>query len=308
MSQQLNLFPREVADTIEGRTADAWADSAAGSNAIDEVFAADSRYRSSREYLQLLDFIAGLPQYSAFNCFLLYIQNSAITHVATARTWARRFGRRLKFNARPLVILAPMGPVRFVYDLKDTEGEPLASESLRSHPPAERLRSGVYENTIHNCALQGIAVRDLSTDELPEDTALRMTPSIRKKYSSLNLAIEASYLVMLDPSERRDAKYAKLARELGHIFCGHLGIDKSAWWPERHHLRTAQEEMEAESVAFLICRRNGVAGREAKYLPHHAAGDQQIPVLSLNAILQAVNYIEAMGRARWRKPKRRGRY
>jgi hypothetical protein len=308
MSQQLTLFPKAMADTIDGGLGDMWADPATDANAIDEIFAADSRFRSAREFMQLLDFVARLPQYSAFNCFLLYTQNPAISQVATARTWARRYGRRLKFNARPLVILAPMGPVRFVYDLNDTEGDPVSAEQPKSHPARSRLQTGVYENTLHNCALQGIVVREVVSDDLRSDTALRMTPSNRKKYRNLNPAKDASYLVMLDPAHRPEAKYANLALELGHIFCGHLGIDKSAWWPERHHLNSTQEEIEAESVAFLICKRKDLASSSGKYLQRYQATDQQIPVFSLNAILQALNYIEAMGRSRWRKPQKRGKY
>ncbi|MBW2437859.1 MAG: hypothetical protein JRF29_11305, partial [Deltaproteobacteria bacterium] len=153
MSHQLNLFSKGVAYGIDGAAYDPLADPATEANAIDEMFAADSRYRSSREFVRLLNFITRLPQYSAFNGFLLYTQNPALSHVATARTWSRKFGRHLKFNARPLIILAPMGPVRFVYDLNDTEGDPVLAERLKSYPATQRLQTRVIENTIHNCAL-----------------------------------------------------------------------------------------------------------------------------------------------------------
>ena len=308
MSQQLGLFSKGDAATLDGSPADPWADPATEANAVDEIFVADSRYRSSREFLQLLNFIARLPQYSAFNGFLLYTQNPALSQVATARTWARKFGRHLKLNARPLVILAPMGPVRFVYDLKDTEGDPVIAEQLIPYPASERLPVSVYENTSHNCELHGIAVHEAIEDDRRNDTALRMTPAIRKKYAHLKLAKDAGYLIMLDPTDTTETKFAKLALELGHIFCGHLGIDRNAWWSERHHLGAAQEELEAESVAFLICQRKGLTRPAKILLRQHQLTDQQLPVFSLNAILQTVNYIETMGRSRWREPKRRGRY
>ncbi|MGD2097878.1 MAG: hypothetical protein PVG35_09875 [Desulfobacterales bacterium] len=308
MSQQLGLFSKGDAATLDGSPADPWADPATEANAVDEIFAADSRYRSSREYLQILNFIARLPQYSAFNGFLLYTQNPALAHVATARTWARNFGRRLKFNARPLVILAPMGPVRFVYDLKDTEGDPVIAEQLTSYAASDRLPASVYDNTIHNCTLHGIAVHEVGEVDRRNDTAVRMTPSVRKKYAQLNLVKDAGYLIMLNPADRTETRFAKLALELGHIFCGHLGIDKNAWWFERHHLSATQEELEAESVAFLICRRKGPAGVAKTFLRQYQLTDQQLPVISFNTILQAVNYIESMGRSRWREPKKQGKY
>ena len=308
MSQQLGLFSKADIATLDGSPADPWADPATEANAVDEMFVADSRYRRSREYLQVLNFIARLPQYSAFNGFLLYTQNPALSHVATARTWARKFGRRLKFNARPLVILAPMGPVRFVYDLKDTEGDPLIAEQLIPYATPERLPARIYENTIHNCELHGIAVREVIEEGRRNDAALRMTPSIRKKYAHLKLVKDAGYLIMLDPADRTETKYARLTRELGHIFCGHLGIDKNAWWSERHHLSATQDELEAESVAFLISQRKGLVSPAKAFLRQYQLTDQHLPVFSLNAILQAVKYIETMGRSRWREPKKRGRY
>ena len=308
MSQQLNLFSKGAGEKFDGTAYAPWDDPATEANAIDEMFAANSRYRSSREFMQLLNFIARLPQYSAFNGFLLYTQKPALSHVATARTWARRFGRHPKLNARPLVILAPMGPVRFVYDLNDTEGEPISAERLQSYATRQRWQARITENTVQNCALHGIVVREVVSNDRHKDAAVRMTPSIRKKYRHLNLVKDASYLVMVDPADKPEIKFASLALELGHIFCGHLGIDKNAWWSERHHLSANQEEIEAEAVAFLICRRIGLVSSTGEYLAPYQLGDQQIPVFSLNAILQAVNYIEAMGQSRWQKPKKRGRY
>lgn len=308
MSQQLGLFSKGEAATPDGSSADPWADLAIEANPVDEMFAADNRYRDSREYFQILNFIARLPQYSAFNGFLLYTQNPTLSLVATARTWARKFGRRIKFNARPLLILAPMGPVRFVYDLDDTEGDPVIAEQLISYPIPERLPASVYENTIHNCTLHGIEVREVVSNDRLNDTTLRMTPSIRKKYTHLKLVNDAGYLIMLDPADTTETKFARLAVELAHILCGHLGIDKNAWWSERHHLSATQQELEAESVACLICQRKGLASITKRFLQHYQITDQQLPVFSLNAILQAVNYIEAMGRSRWRKPKKQGRY
>lgn len=308
MSQQLNLFSQDAADKSDGAAYDPLADPATEANAIDELFAADSRFRSSREFMQLLNFIARLPQYSSFNGFLLYAQNPTSSHVATARTWARKFGRHLKFNARPLVILAPMGPIKFVYDLNDTVGAPVLAERLTSYPATQRFQTRIIENTVQNCALHGIVAREVVLNDRRSDTVVRVTPSIRKRYRHLNLVKDAGYLVMLDPAGRPEAKYARLALELGHIFCGHLGIDKNAWWSERHHLSATQGEIEAESVAFLICQRKGLTSSAGKYLARYQLTEQQIPVFSLNAILQAVNYIEAMGRSRWRKPKKRSRY
>jgi hypothetical protein len=272
------------------------------------MFAGSSFYRNGHEFLKLLNFIAHFPNYSAFNCFLLYTQNPSISYVATARTWARKFRRRLKFNATPLLILAPMAPVRFLFDVKDTEGDPVSPELLKQSTLKKRFRAGVYDNTVHNSSIQGIIVRELTLEDPSAVTAARMTPSIRKKYKDLHLKKDASYLILLNKASRLEEKYENLVLELGHIFCGHLGIDKNAWWSERHSLAPTQEEIEAQSVAFLIYQRIGLISSTEKYLPDYLTKDQEIPVFSLNALLQAVNYIEEMGKSRWNKPKKRSRY
>jgi hypothetical protein len=308
MSQQLNLFPKGSLNLTEDMPNDTLTNLKAALNAVDEVVVASKRYRNSREFLDLLNFLARFPNYSAFNCFLLYTQNPSISYVATARTWARKFSRRLKVDANPLVILAPMAPVRFLFDIKDTEGDPVSPELLNPSTTEEKLKARIYENTLYNCEIQGIIVRELILEDQFSDTAIRLTPSIRKKYRDLNLKKDASYLIILNQAIRPQEKYSNLAFELGHIFCGHLGIDKNAWWPERHSLNTIQEEFEAASVAFLICQRKGLTASAAKYLSAFFERDQEIPVFSLNAVLQAVNYIEEMGKSRWDKPKKRSRY
>ena len=49
-----------------------------------------------------------------------------------------------------------------------------------------------------------------------------------------------------------------LCHELGHIYLGHLGADKDGWWPYRVNLPQAVTEMEAEAVAYIVCRRAGL--------------------------------------------------
>ena len=271
MSQQLNLFPGSALDSTERDATDRQADLTAELNAIDEMFAASSLYRSSHEFLKLLNLIARFPNYSAFNCFLLYTQNPSISYVATARTWGRKFNRRLKIGANPLLIIEPMAPVRFLFDVKDTEGDPVSPELLKSSTLKKRFSASIYDHTVHNSLIQGIIVRELALEDPSAVTTARMTPSIRKKYKDLHLKKDAS-------------------------------------WSERHSLAPAQAEIVAQSVAVLICQRKGLISNTEKSLQDYLTVNQEIPVISLNALLQAVNYIEDMGKSRWDKPKKRSRY
>ena len=150
MEHQLSLFPSN--DAQKGTDAILTEDM----TALDEMFAASHRFRSSSEYLELLYFITRFPKYSPFNCVLLYTQNSSVSHVATAGSWKRRFNRRLKHNARPLVILAPMSPIRFVYDVADTEGDAIPPNLLTPHGETAKLPQQVFDYTVRNCMVHGI--------------------------------------------------------------------------------------------------------------------------------------------------------
>jgi hypothetical protein len=308
MSQQIKLFPDSRIPASEMFGDDRLIDQDIELNAVDEIFSASHRLHNHKEYVNLLSFISRFPNYSPFNCFLLFVQNPTISYVATARTWNRKFRRRPKIDARPLVILAPMGPIRFVFDIKDTEGHPLAEGLLASPITKPKHFSKVYENTLFNCTIQGISVYETSLEQGNMDTATRITPALRKKYKDLQLKEDSNYLIIINQRHSLEDKYSSLVYELGHIFCGHLGIDSNAWWSERRGANVVGEQIEAESTALLVCRRSGLLAGSEKYLTEPAANLQQLPAFSLNAVFQATNYIEDMGKSRWNKPKKSSRY
>jgi len=308
MTRQLDLFPDRSKTPDDITDKDRLLDPDFELNAVDEIFLAGSRFRQRQAYLELLQFISRFPNYSPFNCFLLYTQNTSLSYVATARTWSRKFKRQPRSDARPLVILAPMGPIRFVFDVNDTQGQPVTPEMLKPVTPKPAHLGKIFENTVFNCAIQGIAVFETPLDQADGDTATRVTPALRKKYQELNLKKDMNYLIILDKHHSIEYKYSSLGYELGHILCGHLGIDSNAWWSERRGLDLSSEAIEAESVAFLTCQRIGLSKNADNYLLDSITGNQELPLFSLNAVLQAVHYIEDMGKSRWRKPKKRSRY
>ena len=192
MTGQMSLFPSKDLPEDEEQTGEIEL------SAIDEMFAASRRYRSSREYMELLQFVARFQKYSAFNCFLLYLQNPFMTSVATAGRWRKKFKRRLKADARPLVILAPMSPVRFLYDLKDTEGQPASPDLLKPYNKAGRIQMDVYNKTVHNCAIHGIAARDVDLRHQYADGVIPLTYKTLKQFESLDLDSQMKYLILLE--------------------------------------------------------------------------------------------------------------
>jgi hypothetical protein len=78
---------------------------ASATQALDELFLLAGHYRSSQTYFELAKFIAHFHFYSPYNAMLLHIQLPGATFVATPTRWMEKYGRRIKPDARPLVIL-----------------------------------------------------------------------------------------------------------------------------------------------------------------------------------------------------------
>lgn len=304
MFEQLNLFqPSELPNAtgeelsvLEGAT-----------GALDELFRLTARWRRCREFLDLLQFVSRFPNYSPFNGFLIFLQRPDATRVATGRAWLQRYRRRLKPTARPILILAPMAPVLFVFDLKDTEGDPVAETPFASGETHGRLPVRILENTLRNCSRQRITVREAATGAPSGERAIRLTPAVRKAYAETDVEAGQRYLVLVAPDLSPEDKYAALAVELSRIFCGHLGDDADAGWPDRRDLDLEQSLLEAEAAAFLVCRRKGLKASFPRLATPPADEDRELPTISLHTFLQAAGHIEAMGKQPWRRPRKRGR-
>ena len=104
-------------------------------SSIDTLLQASSRYRHSRNFQDMIDFMGRFRDYAPYNNMLVRIQNPSCGFYATEKDWLARFERSLKEDARPMIILAPMHPVLLVYDLDETKGR---------EPPEELLRFSQY--------------------------------------------------------------------------------------------------------------------------------------------------------------------
>ena len=304
MTEQLRLFPDSALNKTDALPDEHADDLDMASNPVDEILASLARFKSGPGFLELMRFIARFPTYSTFNGLLLFLQNPSATYVATARTWAQKHQRHPRGDAKPLIILAPMAPILFLFDIEDTEGAPVNSSLLRPQNIDDRQLGKLYASTRHNAALHGISVHETDAGGGEIDAVSRITPALRKKFQDLNLPGDTSYLIFIDKSLPLEDRYASLAHELGHIFCSHLGIDRHAWWPERKDLNIRGESVEAGAVAFLVCRRGGLRANADRFLLQ-LSEYHEMPPVSLNAVIQAAGYIEDMGRQSWKTPKKR---
>lgn len=128
--------------------------------ALDELFGAIDKYRTSKGFRELLEFLKRLPTVGPYNGLLLHIQRPGVTQVATVREWMR-LGRKVKRQANPLVTLKAFGPVEFVYDISDTTGPDLPPDVSDPFCTTGQLSSLVPKRTALHAEADRISVREV---------------------------------------------------------------------------------------------------------------------------------------------------
>lgn len=268
---------------------------------LDLLFQEVGQYRDSRDYTKLFLFLVRFPWLSPYNAMLLHIQKPGSVFVATAKKWKMKFNRTIKPGARPLVILVPFGPVQFVFEISDTEG-------LEGTVPEEILQPFKAEGYISDKQLG--CLRDnlirWGINYYEADRGSMLAGSLRKdrnnkiervytrgKVSS----IKTFFTMEINQNLSNAEKYATISHELGHLFCGHLGVPEEyghLWPKKRGTLCHNIKEFEAESVAWLVCERVGIKNPSAAYLNGYLSENNQIPNISLESVLKAAGMIEAL--------------
>lgn len=284
--------------------------------ALDELFSLARQYKSSKAYHELLDFVARFRFYSPFNAMLIHIQMPGATFVARAHRWLHSYGRRIKAAARPLVILQPMGPVMFVFDVKDTEPEDdarlLPPEVERPFEVRQGRIGGELKQTVENAKRDGVNVieRDAGSQSAGE---IRVTPLgryleflIKVHPEPERLLVPLRYELLLNVNHSAEARYATLVHELAHLYCGHLGTPNKKWWPDRRGLARDVREFEAESVCYLLCMRLGIDNPSDEYLAGYLREHDETPPISLECVMKAAGLIEQMGRERLKPRQEKG--
>lgn len=304
MTEQLHLFEDDDAETARADSREAaWEGPAGG---VDELLRVSARWRRGGDLLELFEFLCRFPGYTVLNAFLIFLQNPQATQVATARAWITRHGRRIRPGARPIAILAPMSPVVFVFDVADTVGPPPSPAGPPSVPQATKSAVRLFEALAGRLAAERVAVTLTDTPLSPAERSLRLTPALRRSLGAAAPPGRMRALIRLPQALPPGERLAELAVELAHLFCGHLGGDEEAGFPDRGELPAAQIDLEAEAAASLACRRLGFAEAQAQLLSSLSERpEEELPPFSLNAVFQAVTRIETLGRAALRH--RRGR-
>ena len=255
--------------------------------AIDALFTQSQTVQPDGAFREYLRFIRKIPNLSVYNALLVRVQRPGASAVATRRRWREDYQREIKPDAIPIVILQLFGPVLFVYDIADTEGPEIPGADANPLFAQGPLDDKTYERVVQAAEANGFTVEA----SLQMGEQLAGTAAGWKTYPTPG-ASGKGYRIRLNARHDQPTRFATLAHELGHIYCGHLGGDAKGRWPDRRALRPETKELEAEAVSWLVAQRYGVTTRSDQYLNQWMQPDALAEV-SLYAIFDAANRVEA---------------
>ncbi|MBI5658631.1 MAG: ImmA/IrrE family metallo-endopeptidase [Nitrosomonadales bacterium] len=257
-------------------------------SAIDQLYLEAFATQGSQAFDDFLDFVVRFSNLSVYNAMLVRVQRPGAAAVATRHKWAE-FGRKLKPDAVPIVILRPFGPVSFVFEQGDTDGKPLPGENESPLFATGKLSQDIYDQTRLAAEKYGIKVEQ-------SDSYGVLLAGTAAGFGVMPEKLEAKaggwFRVRLNSKHDLPTRFCTLAHELGHIYCGHVGGDSKGRWPDRRNMSRAQAEMEAEAVAWLVCQRNGVKTKSREYL-NEIVRDVAPADISMYAIFEAANRVES---------------
>ena len=173
-----------------------------------------------------------------------------------------------------------MGPIMLVYEIEDTIGPKLPEDLLNPFKVEGKFNPDDLEYFIHECHKDRISVHGATLKGFLAGRAIRIKKSEPLVYIELN------------KNHKPGEQFATLCHEIAHIYLGHLGGDKDKRWPSRIGLGRNQRELEAEAVAYIICRRRNLITLSADYLAGYWAKPIERDNVSVDMIMKVAGRIE----------------
>jgi hypothetical protein len=314
--KKCNTMGCPVSDAASTQLETKW-DRDAVRRSLDELFTLARRYRSCEAYSDLLKFIVQFRFYSPFNAMLIHTQMPGAGYVAPPQRWLSEYRRRIKAEAQPLVILQPMGPVMFVFDVSDTDPEkdapPLPPEVEHSFEICQGHVGGELEMTVENAKRDGVSVVERKEGSQSAGSigfvksGQQLGVLVKRRPQREYVQVPLRYTLILNSNHAVETQYATLVHELAHLYCGHLGTPNEKWWHDRRGMSREIREFEAESICYLVCHRLGIANPSEKYLANYLKDKREgdVPAISLECVMKSTGLIEQMGRERLKPRKER---
>ncbi|MGE0477160.1 MAG: ImmA/IrrE family metallo-endopeptidase [Nitrospirales bacterium] len=253
---------------------------------LDQLLTDSRLYTRSKDYKDLLDFVVRLRNFAPFNAMLLQVQKPGLSYAASAHDWKERFGRWPKEGTRPLLILWPFGPVALVYDVMDTEGKPFPQDVavFFAQGKIDELKLKTFETLLAKRKIQVYLV----------DAGDRNAGLIRVVQRAGTAKEYSQYRIHINRNHNSAVRFVTLSHELAHLYLGHLGQDQKLNIPSRPPLEHSDQELEAESVAYLVCERNGIKSKSQTYLSNFVRANTTVESIDVYQVMRAAGQIETL--------------
>ncbi len=255
--------------------------------AIDGLFQDAVKHEGNTAFTSYIEFARRMSNLSVYNAMLVRIQRPGAAAVATEKKW-NSIQRHVRPGAIPIVVLRPFGPVSFLYEVADTDGFPLPGEDANPFVAHGEMHEVEWGHLLkHHREKNAIRIEERNFGALLAGNAR----NLQAKPSLVPDVVQTEWLVQLNQNHTIPTRFATLAHELGHIFCGHCGPDPKGRWPDRSSLPYEVHETEAEAVAYLAASRRGLDVASMEYLSE-LIKKVDFRQVSLYAIFEAANRVE----------------
>ena len=258
-------------------------------------------YRNSIEFKKLLNFVGRFSYLAPYNAMPVQMQKPGATFVFNGKKW-KEYGRRPKVNAQKLIILKPFGPVQCVFDYGDTEEISGAldvldeADLMKLWDKSLKRTKGEIEKETWDILIKNLPVYGIYLDDKFQAANTYggyIMPYEEKQLSIMvnkeSARVNSRFIISVNKNQERIVQIHTICHELGHLFCYHQFYTES----KRRKLTIKEREFEAETVAWLVCKRHGIYNPSEEYLASYAP-QGEIPICSTDLIMKAVAEIERM--------------
>lgn len=247
---------------------------------------------------------------SLFNCATLLIQSPGIGFATSERQWQKNFGRYIKPDAKPLIVMKPFEPLVIYYEACDTyhpDNKPLPEWIVDKSTvtSSKRPLDIPYKELIPILEKHGIyysesefGVRLGGKAEYLEEPIILQLPK-RSKNGEVKLTeYKTHYAICVNSKSDDLCKARAIFHEIGHLLCGHLKEDKdlkknssirlSIPLRDRNLLTAEIEEYEAEKTCEMIMNALGFEFDHDEYFDDYKINGQE-PDYDLGFVIAAAD-------------------
>jgi hypothetical protein len=184
------------------------------------------------------------------------------------------------------LILWPFGPVALVYDVVDLEcGEiPVDVQAFVAMGAMTEKRIKTF--------IERMVARDILVSIT--DAGDGRAGSIQTEVFPKDEKTRGIYKLKVNGNHTPAVRFVTITHELAHLFLGHLGEDKKWGIKDRRFRTHTQRELEAETVAYLVAKRNGVESKSETYLANYVRDNPTVEDLDFYQIARASGQIETL--------------